>query len=360
MSQVQVNNSINNVNVGNTINTVNVDQNGENVLVIPQIITNVLEVVTPGPQGPVGPPGNVDQLTGSFVTTSSFNTFTSSYNTGSFTGSFIGGGSGLIGIISASYANFSSTSSFALNFNPDATSSYALNSNLLDGKDSSEFAITGSNIFRGIQIISGSEPRDTILQIHGATDNPWAFGIYNDTYDRTQAVLAGWVSNTGEANIGTEVNKPLRIYTNTNYNNPTLIISSSGITVGAGGITGSLFGTASWAINAITASYVAAANVAGLSLFQITTGSITASVGIGINDLFLIKSGSVQYFNISSSGNTTINSNLFIIRNFTTQQPVLTVSQSIVQFATQSSEPTGPTENGSIWFTSTNFYVGLD
>jgi hypothetical protein len=44
-------------------------------------------------------------------------------------------------------------------------------------------------------------------------------------------------------------------------------------------ITGSLFGTASWAQNAVTASYVAAANVAGLSLFQITTGSITASVG---------------------------------------------------------------------------------
>ena len=127
-----------------------------------------------------------------------------------------------------------------------------------------------------------------------------------------------------------------------------------------GSITGSLFGTASWAQNAVTASYVAAANVAGLSLFQITTGSITASVGIGPNDLFLIKSGSVQYFNISSSGNTTINSNLFIIKNFTTQQPVLTVSQSIVQFATQSSAPTGSIENGSIWFTSTNFYVGLD
>jgi hypothetical protein len=127
-----------------------------------------------------------------------------------------------------------------------------------------------------------------------------------------------------------------------------------------GSITGSLFGTASWAQNAITASYVAAANVVGLSLFQITTGSITASVGIGANDLFLIKSGSTTYFNILSSGDATINTNKFVVRNLTTQQSVLTVSQSIVQFATQSFDPTGPTEAGSIWFTSTNFYVGLD
>jgi len=124
-------------------------------------------------------------------------------------------------------------------------------------------------------------------------------------------------------------------------------------------ITGSLFGTASWAQNAITASYVAAANVAGLSLFQITTGSITASVGLG-NDLFLIKSGSTTYFNISSSGDTTINTNKFVVRNLTTQQPVLTVSQSVVQFATQSADPVGSADIGGILFTSTAMYIGLN
>ena len=50
--------------------------------------------------------------TGSFVTTSSFNNFTSSYSTGSFTGSFVGGGSGLTGIISASLAQ---TASYVIN-----------------------------------------------------------------------------------------------------------------------------------------------------------------------------------------------------------------------------------------------------
>jgi hypothetical protein len=39
---------------------------------------------------------NID--TGSFTTTSSFNQFTSSYNSGSFSGSFVGDGSGLSGV----------------------------------------------------------------------------------------------------------------------------------------------------------------------------------------------------------------------------------------------------------------------
>ena len=59
-------------------------------------------------------------------------------------------------------------------------------------------------------------------------------------------------------------------------------------------ITGSLLGTAS------TASYVQAANVAGLSLNQITTGSITASVNVG-TDTFNIVSGSSTFMYISSS-----------------------------------------------------------
>jgi hypothetical protein len=101
-------------------------------------------------------------------------------------------------------------------------------------------------------------------------------------------------------------------------------------------------------------------NLSGVNLFQIVTGSVTASVSIGSTNLFLIKSGSNTHFSIDQDSKTTLNSNLFIIRNFTTQQAVLTVSQSIVQFATQSSNPTGTTLAGSIWFTSASMYVGLE
>jgi len=122
----------------------------------------------------------------------------------------------------------------------------------------------------------------------------------------------------------------------------------------ANNLTGSLYGTSSWSVNALTASSV------NFDVYQIATGSISASVNIDPNNLFLIKSGSSQYLNISSSGDTTLYSNLFIVRNFTNQEPVLTVSQSIVQFATQSSVPVSQAPNGGFWFTATDLYIGLD
>ena len=114
--------------------------------------------------------------------------------------------------------------------------------------------------------------------------------------------------------------------------------------------------TASYALfaqNAATASYIP-----GLNLNSITTGSITASVNIDPANLFLIKSGSTDFFNIASNSTVTSYSNLFVIKNFATQQPVFTVSQSVVLIATQSVAPVA--SNGGFWFTATDFYVGLD
>jgi len=122
----------------------------------------------------------------------------------------------------------------------------------------------------------------------------------------------------------------------------------------SGSFSGSFFGNGAGVTN------ISASSIVGLSLFSIGTGSITASVNVNPNNLFLIKSGSTEYLNISSSSNTTLYSNLFIVKNFTTQQPVLTVSQSIVQIATQSFDPSGTTLAGSIWFTSSSMYIGLE
>lgn len=128
------------------------------------------------------------------------------------------------------------------------------------------------------------------------------------------------------------------------------------------GITGSLFGTSSWARSssyALTASYIDQ-NFFQSNAAQIATGSISASVNITNQSLFLINSSSVNYFNISKSGDIDVYSNLFIIRNFVTKQPILTVSQSIIQIVTQSLNPTGTTTAGSIWFTSSSMYIGLE
>jgi hypothetical protein len=123
--------------------------------------------------------------------------------------------------------------------------------------------------------------------------------------------------------------------------------------------------------NAFTASYYEdsasfSASIAQLQDYSasfdhsiIYTGSISAQVNVN-SDVFLIKSGSRDFFNIKNTSETTLYSNLFIVKNFTTQLPVLTVSESIVKIATHSFNPTDPTEAGSIWFTSSSFYVGLE
>jgi hypothetical protein len=96
-------------------------------------------------------------------------------------------------------------------------------------------------------------------------------------------------------------------------------------------ITGSLFGTSSYADFALTASY--AMNGGGGTPFRISTGSISASVDIG-STIFLIKSASTDILSINNTG--------------------------IITLATQSSQLTTPAPNGGIYFTSNSFFVGLD
>jgi hypothetical protein len=267
--------------------------------------------------------------------------------------------------------------------------------------DTGSFATTGSNQFNGNQTITGSliqglegntatgeysHAEGSITKAtgdysHAEGDNTQAIGNYSHAEGQDTIALGqyshaeGWNTITsashqhvqGQWNATSSVPAAFIVGNGTDDGNRSNLIHAAGNEVQISGsvkvfgsITGSLFGTASWAQNAVTASYVAAANVAGLSLFQITTGSITASVDVDPNNLFLIKSGSNTYFNIANNSDTTISSNQFIVRNFTTQNPVLTVSQSIVQFATQSSNPTNPAKGGDIWFTSTELYVGLN
>lgn len=118
----------------------------------------------------------------------------------------------------------------------------------------------------------------------------------------------------------------------------------------ANSFTGSVFGTSSWANNTTYAT----------SASQIISNGVVTTVSTDPSQLFVIKSGTTKYINISSSGNTDIYSDLFTIRNFTTKEPVLTVTQSIVKIATQSVDPNIPAINGGIWFTSASLFVGLD
>lgn len=90
---------------------------------------------------------------------------------------------------------------------------------------------------------------------------------------------------------------------------------------------------------------------------KISSGSVTASVS-PIGNLFLVKSASIEFMSVTSN-TTTITNNVFLIKN-NSNQTTFKVSESIVYFATQSAPLTGSTLAGSIYFTSSSFYVGLE
>jgi hypothetical protein len=152
-------------------------------------------------------------------------------------------------------------------------------------------ATTGSNIFYGLQTITASAINDSALDIHAKDDGLWAFRIYNDAYSSSSIGLASWIDNTGISFLGTETDKPLYIYNNASYYQPTILISSSGVIIDNlltvnDGITGSLYGTSSWSKNTPSASY---AQTASYVLNTISSSySLTASSVTTLNQDVLI------------------------------------------------------------------------
>ena len=113
--------------------------------------------------------------------------------------------------------------------------------------------ITGSLILTGKQVVSASSVDPSALDMHIKDDGLWAFRIYNDTYSTSSIGLASWIDNSGISYLGTEINKPLYIYNNGQYYQPTLIISSSGVTVNDNlTVTGSVSITGSLTLNGVT------------------------------------------------------------------------------------------------------------
>lgn len=117
----------------------------------------------------------------------------------------------------------------------------------------------------------------------------------------------------------------------------------SGFGLFSGSFSGSFQG------NGFGLTNIPASGIVGLTLFQITSGSATAS--ISPNNGFIINT------------NTTITSsdaNIFLIKNAAGFN-MLTVSQSgVIVIATQSVELTGHAPAGGMYFTSGSFFVGLE
>ena len=237
-------------------------------------------------------PNNSHELTGSLSITNKLNVI------GGVTASLQGTASYAIQALSASYWSGSIINA--------ESASYASNADLLDGKDSTIFATTGSNIFKGLQTISGSANISGSVNINGTS--PWDLSIMNVVQlgrasvngDFNEAAISAnayyngsWkyvtnnaatqfqlgdklfifrTGNGGAADSDITWSEKFKISDNGNLlvNNPannthTLNVEGTGrfggsvdVTGSLGvtqGITGSLFGTASYATQALSASY---------------------------------------------------------------------------------------------------------
>ena len=241
-----------------------------NSITIPQPVTNILQINSPGPQGPAGASVN----TGSFVTTSSFNAFTSSinqatqslsssisslsssfisfsgsYNTGSFSGSFTGS---LEGTSSWAYS-----SSVAISSSFATTASYAINAGTTI--DTGSFVTTSSfnaftssfNTFTG-SYNTGSFTGSFIGNLTGSLQ-----GTASWANSASIAISSSFATTASYAmNAGTTVDTSSFV-TTSSFNTFTSSYNTGSF---SGSFTGSLFGTAT------TASYVTASAIVGTVL----------------------------------------------------------------------------------------------
>jgi hypothetical protein len=199
-----------------------------------------------GSQGPAGPTGSFD--TGSLVTTGSFNAFTGSYNTGSFTGSFTGDGSGLYNIPSSGITglNLSQIASGSVTASISPSNGFVVNTNT-----NIQGALTASSaVITGNVIVQGTASINTLI------------------VNQTQL-------STGSNQLGDAVNDFQTLYGTVTI--PTGSLTVTGSTVSTGGFTGSLFGTASYTP----------------TLQQVTTAGSSSTDAISVGELTVVGTSKV-------------------------------------------------------------------
>jgi hypothetical protein len=184
--------------------------------------------------------------------------------TGSISGSVIGY---VASSQTSSFITNAQTSSFVTNSQTSSFVTNAQTSSFVNNNQTASFATTGSNTFEGDQTISGSLTVTSSLSVFG---NEF---VVNSTGVKLGNVITDVHSVTGSLNV-------------------------------SGSITASLFGTASWAINALTASFVSNAFVQGGNSF-----GATALLGTNDTQNLQLETSGVVRLTISSSGGVGIGTN---------------------------------------------------
>jgi hypothetical protein len=130
--------------------------------------------------------------------------------------------------------------------------------------------------------------------------------------------------------------------------------------------TGSFAGTGA-GLTDVTASFIGG-GIAGYVTLWNSSNSLTSSIlfqsgnnlTANIDNFFLIKNSTTS-LNVSNGVQVTSSANVPLQINNATSQSLLQVSQSgVITLATQSVALTGSIPAGSIYFTSSSFYVGLE
>jgi hypothetical protein len=245
-----------------------------NSITIPQPVTNILQINSPGPQGPtgttgLGPNNSVQFKSGSFISGSSKFTFNPSTNTLILTGSM-----DITGSLTVNTINVGQNT---LNFIDD------------NGNFKNSLSVTGNNIV----IATGS------LQTSGSSFFSGSFvGPLQGT--ASFSISSSYSITASYANIADVVANASSFVTTSSFNAFTSSYNtfSSSYNTGSfsGSFTGSLQGTSSWAASAsvaisssfaVTASYALfAANSGGSST---DTGSLLTTASVSLNTITFTK-----------------------------------------------------------------------
>lgn len=336
-----------NVNTEENIVTVLADGTTKTVKVTDASQNRIIKVQTPGPQGIPGRDGSsfAGTLSGSLNVSGSFNLVGDAHITGGinssagFTGSLLG------------------TASYAVSSSHALTASYALNA-----ASANSFPFTGSAIISGSLSVTGSV--NVTAGITGSLFGTASFANTATSAATASYVLASAVQGLNLSQItsgsATASITPTKFSVNVN----TEITGALNITAG---ITGSLFGTSSWANNSLTASYVEYSNVAnrptlfsGSSQVQLSgisgttfadtlytfPGDIVVQGNVTAEQLII--STSVYYVTTSFSSGSTIFGNDTSDTHQFTGSVRITGSQQISGSVTISADVTAASFTGSL------------
>ena len=259
------------------------------------------------------------------VTTASFNAYTASTN--AFTSSIQTQVSALevatgsyrtnaqtssMSVLSASYASSSTSASYAL------TASYAANAPVID---TGSFATTGSNTFNGTNTFTGS------LNAESASITFLTVGTI---------VSSSTIFSSGSNTLGDASNDVQTLWGTVNL--PTGPLQVTGSVSSTGGFTGSLQGTASYATQALSASWA--------PFVATNTGSLLTTASVALNTITFTK-GDASTFNITvdtgsaGGGGMNLGANVFtgsqtLSSSTTPASLLLNVSGALPSFVTES------------------------